>query len=176
MNYSKVVLTHTAIFDPALQKMQMDKQAGGRPAHPAHPSPQISDKRDDRDRHGGPKGSAESSVHRDLQARDKQENSLLKEEMKRERMLITVSREPLAMSKPAVDQVKDKTVVVESKGCKKDQDDDDDNDDVEEKSSNKLGKTSEAKSSKSEKKVLGKKKIHKAKKKKSKKKKDKRKS
>lgn len=148
----------------------MDKQAGGQPTHPAHPSPQIVEKRDDRDRHGGPKGSAEIRVHRDLQTRDKQENSLLKEEMKRERMLITVSRKPVALSKPVVDQVKDKTVVVDSKGS------DEDEDDVEEESSKELSKKTEAKSSKSEKKVLGKKKTHKAKKKKSKKKKDKRKS
>lgn len=171
MNRRKVILAHTANFDPVLQKMHMDKQAGGRPTYA---SPQISDKRDDRDRHGGPKVPAESRMHRDLQTRDKQESSLLKEEMKRERMLITVSHEPVAMSKPVVDQVKDKTVAVESKGSKEDEDEDED--DVEEKSSKEHSKKSEAKSSKSEKKVFAKKKIHKAKKKKSKKKKDKRKS
>lgn len=156
-------------FDSVLQKIQMDKQAGGRSTHA---SPQMSDQQDDRDRHGGPKGSAESTVHRNFQTRDKQESSLLKEEMKRERMLITVSHEPVAMSKLAVDQVKDKTVAVGSKGSKKDKDEDD----VEEKSPKEHGTKSESKSKKSEKKVLANKKIHKAKKKKSKKKKDKRKS
>lgn len=161
---SGAVLTHAANLDPVLQKMQMDKPAGGRPSRA---SPQISDQRDDRDRHGGPKGSAESRVRRDPQTtRDKQESSLLKEEMKRERMLITVSHEPVAKSKPAADQVKDKTVA----GSRKD------DDDVEGKSSTEHGKKSEAKSSKSLKKALAKKKMHKAKKKKSKKKKDKRKS
>lgn len=167
---SSAVLAHAANLDPVLQKMQMDKPAGGRPSRA---SPQISDQRDDRDRHGGPKGSAESRVHRDPQiTRDKQESSSLKEEMKRERMLITVSHEPVAKSKPAADQVKDKTVAVSSKGSRKDEDEDD----VEEKSSTEHGKKSEAKRSKSLKKVLAKKKMHKAKKKKSKKKKDKRKS
>lgn len=148
----------------------MDKEAGGRPAHA---SPQISDKRDDREAHSGPTGSGAIRVHRDFPNRDMQENVHLKEEMKRERMLITVSQEPVALSKLAVDQVKDKTVGVGSKDSRKNAD----KDRVEDgKSSKEDGKKAQAKSSKSAKKLLGKK-LHKAKKKKkSKKKKDKKKS
>lgn len=183
MNHSNVVLVHTATLDPVLQKMQMDKQAGCRPTHA---SPQISDNRDDRETHSGPKGSGEIRVHRDFPNRDKQENVLLKEDMKRERMLITVSQEPVALSKLAVDQVKDKTVAVGSKDSRKNADSADSADDSadsadedrkeDRKSSKEHGKKSQAKSSKSAKKALAKKKLHKAKKKKSKKKKDKRKS
>lgn len=176
MNHSNVVLVHTATLDPVLQKMQMDKQAGCRPTHA---SPQISDKRDDRETHSGPKGSGEIRVHRDFPNRDKQENVLLKEDMKRERMLITVSQEPVALSKLVVDQVKDKTVAVGSKDSKKSADSADSADEERKedgKSSKEHGNKSRAKSSKSAKKALAKKKLHKAKKKKSKKKKDKRKS
>lgn len=174
-----VDLVHTATFDPVLQKMPTDQQAGCRASRA---SPQVSDKRDDRETHSGPKGSGEIRVHRDFPYRDKQENVLLKEEMKRERMLITVSQEPAALSKLAVDQVKDKTVAVGSKDSRKSADSADSADSAGEdrkedgKSSKERGNKSQAKSSKSAKKALAKKKLHKAKKKKSKKKKDKRKS
>lgn len=146
---------NAAIIDPVLQKVQTEKVSGGRPG------------RDDGDPHSKAKGSAESREHR-----DEPESSSLKEEMKRERMLITVSQDLVAKPKPAVDQVK--VVPVGIKGSRKVEDDEED--DTEGKSSREYGKKSEAKSSKSEKKASSKKnKTHKAKKKKSKKKKDKRK-
>lgn len=151
-----------------MQKTQVDKQAAGRAAHA---EPQISDKKDDRDARSSPKVSVESRLSRDVPNRDKQEHHFLKEEMKRERMLITVSQEPAALPKQVLDQVKNKTPAVGNDGGGDGGKSAEDSGEEE-----KSGKKSKTKSDGAKKKDAEKKKLHKAKKKKSKKKKDKRKS
>lgn len=156
-------------------RMQIEKQAAGRLARA---SPQVSEQRDDWDAHGGPRDLGEGRAQRDAANRDTQGNLVLKEEMRRERMLITVAQDPAALAKPGADQVKDKTPAVGRKDSRKDADDEDGAGDEDEDrgSCKERGKKSKAKSSKAAKKGLAKKKLHKPKKKKSKKKKDKRKS
>lgn len=101
----------------------MDKQAGDSLVYSSHSSkssnthPHLSDKRDDRD-HSRHKGLGDNRVHKDVQQdwKNRQDNVFLKEEMKKERMLITVSQEPALLSKVKVnEEVKKKMLTIGSR-------------------------------------------------------------
>lgn len=155
--------------------MQVGEQAGDSLDHSSHSSksgntqPHLSDKSDDRE-HSRHKGLGDSRVHQDVQQdwKNRQDNVFLKEEMKKERMLITVSQEPALLSKVKVnDEVTKKMLTIGSRVKAED------TDGGKERSKGRREKTEEEdKSGDRMKEASPKTKVHKKKKKKSKKKKE----